>query len=232
MKNRKETPVRAFLKGLFHQCSIEKQKKGRNKTMSTEMINAGNKSTLQERNGKKGIGRQTTRTFVYIGMFAAVLAVLSQLAIPLPVGVPLTLQTFAVALTGAVLGWRLSLASTAVWVMLGAVGVPVFANFSGGFRVLVGYTGGFIWGFFFMAALCGIGSAMKNKPFGLEVGFLGLLICHVLGSLQYSLVAGVGFWQSVLLVSVPYLIKDVISVVLAFSIGTIVRSRLARAGLL
>lgn len=168
---------------------------------------------------------------VYIGMFAAVLSVLSQISIPMPTGMPLTLQTFAVALTGAVLGWRLSLASTAVWVLLGAVGVPVFANFSGGFRVLVGYTGGFIWGFFFMAALCGIGSAMKNKPFGLEIGFLGLLICHVLGSLQYALIANISFLNSVLLVSVPYLVKDVISVVLAFSVGTVIRGRLARAGL-
>lgn len=168
---------------------------------------------------------------VYIGMFAAVLAVLSQISIPMPTGMPLTLQTFAVALTGAVLGWRLSLASTAVWVLLGAVGVPVFANFSGGPRILVGYTGGFIWGFFFMAALCGIGSAMKNKPFGLEIGFLGLLICHVLGSLQYALIANVGFRNSVLLVSVPYLVKDVFSVVLAFSVGTVIRKRLARAGL-
>ena len=168
---------------------------------------------------------------VYIGMFAAVLSVLSQISIPMPTGMPLTLQTFAVALTGAVLGWRLSLASTAVWALLGAVGVPVFANFSGGFGILVGYTGGFIWGFFFMAALCGIGSAMKNKPFGLEIGFVGLLICHVLGSLQYALIANVGFWNSVLLVSVPYLVKDVISVVLAFSIGTMIRKRLARAGL-
>lgn len=168
---------------------------------------------------------------VYIGMFAAVLAVLSQISIPMPTGMPLTLQTFAVALTGAVLGWRLSLASTAVWVLLGAVGVPVFANFSGGPRILVGYTGGFIWGFFFMGALCGIGSAMKNKPFGLEIGFLGLLICHVLGSLQYALIANVGFRNSVLLVSVPYLVKDVFSVVLAFSVGTVIRKRLARAGL-
>lgn len=210
----------------------EKRGKAGNQVMSTEIVHTGGKNTAEERNPEKGTDRQTTRTFVYIGMFAAVLAVLSQIAVPMPVGVPLTLQTFAVALTGAVLGWRLSLASTAVWVLLGAVGVPVFANFSGGVRVLVGYTGGFIWGFFFMAALCGIGSAMKNKPFGLEAGFLGLLICHVFGVLQYSFVAGVGFWQSALLVSVPYLIKDVVSIVLAFSIGTIIRGRLVKAGLM
>ena len=199
--------------------------------MNTGTVNAKNQREERRMNGKKGVGKLTTRTLVYIGMFAAVLAVLSQIAIPMPTGMPLTLQTFAVALTGAVLGWRLALASTAVWVLIGAVGVPVFANFSGGFRVLVGYTGGFIWGFFIMAALCGIGSAMKNKPFGLEVGILGLLICHVLGSFQYALIANVGFWHSVLLVSVPYLIKDVISVVLAFSVGTMIKSRLAKAGL-
>ncbi|MCM1538756.1 MAG: biotin transporter BioY [bacterium] len=195
------------------------------------MTNAKNPRPAQECNGKKQEGRLSTRRLVYIGMFAAVLAVLSQIAIPMPTGMPLTLQTFAVALTGAVLGWRLSLASTAVWVLLGAAGVPVFSNFGGGVRVLAGYTGGFIWGFFFMAALCGIGSAMKNKPFGLEIGFLGLLICHVLGSLQYALVAQVDFWYAVLLVSVPYLIKDVISVILAFSVGAMIRSRLAKAGL-
>lgn len=200
--------------------------------MDTGAVGAVKESQKQGVSEKRRTGKQTTRTFVYIGMFAAVLSVLSQLAVPMPTGMPLTLQTFAVALTGAVLGWRLALASTAVYVLLGAVGVPVFANFSGGFRILVGYTGGFIWGFFFMAALCGVGSAMKNKPFGLEVGFLGLLICHVLGALQYALIAGVGFWQSVLLVSLPYLVKDVFSVVLAFSVGTVIRGRLARAGLL
>lgn len=198
--------------------------------MNTGTVNAADRQA-RKMSGKKGEAKLTTRTLVHIGMFAAVLTVLSQIAIPMPTGMPLTLQTFAVALTGAVLGWRLALAGTAVWVLLGAVGVPVFANFSGGFRVLVGYTGGFIWGFFIMAALCGIGSAMKNKPFGLEVGILGLLLCHVLGSLQYALIANVGFWHSMLLVSVPYLVKDVISVVLAFSAGTMIRSRLAKAGL-
>ncbi len=199
--------------------------------MNTGTMNAANQRSAQERNRKRGERKPSTRMLVYIGMFAAVLSVLSQISIPMPTGMPLTLQTFAVALTGAVLGWRLSLASTAVWVLLGAVGMPVFANFSGGSGILVGYTGGFIWGFFFMAALCGIGSAMKNKPFGLELGFLGLLICHVFGSLQYALIANVGFWNAVLLVSVPYLVKDVISVVLAFSVGTVIRKRLARAGL-
>lgn len=192
--------------------------------MSTEEAHAGTTA--------KSAKRTMTGTVVYVGMFAAILAVLSQIAIPMPTGMPVTLQTFAVALTGAVLGGKLAIASTAVFILLGAAGVPVFAQFSGGFGILVGPTGGFIWGFLFMALLCGIGSSMKKKLSGLAVGLAGLVICHIFGAAQYALVAGIGFGKSVLLVSVPYLVKDIISVVLAFSLGTLVRGRLRKAGLL
>lgn len=96
-------------------------------------------------------------------MFAAVLAVMSQIAIPMPSGVPMTLQTFAVALAGAVLGWKLGALSALVYLLLGAAGVPVFSGMSGGLGVLLGKTGGFIFGFIFMALLCGLGAAQKNK---------------------------------------------------------------------
>ena len=84
---------------------------------------------------------EKTKEIVCAGMFTAVLVILSQLAIPMPTGVPITLQTFAVALTGVVLAWKLGLASTIIYILLGTVGVPVFSEFSGGLHVLVGYTG-------------------------------------------------------------------------------------------
>lgn len=180
---------------------------------------------------EKKAGRTATRTLVYVGMFAAVLAVLSQIAIPMPTGVPVTLQTFAVALTGAVLGWRLAFMSTAVYILLGAAGVPVFSGFSGGLGRLTGLTGGFIWGFLFMALLCGAGSQIKKKVPGFLIGLAGLLLCHLAGAGQYALIARVGFRKAFLLVSAPYLIKDIISVALAFLVGTVVRGRLIKAGL-
>ena len=72
---------------------------------------------------------------VLTGMFAAVLAALSQIQIPMPSGVPVTLQTFAVALTGYVLGWQYGLASTAIYILLGAIGLPVFAGCISGCRM-------------------------------------------------------------------------------------------------
>ena len=60
----------------------------------------------------------TTKTIVITGMFAAVIgAVLAQIAIPMPSGVPITLQTFAIALTGAVLGARLGTAATGIYIL-------------------------------------------------------------------------------------------------------------------
>lgn len=177
-------------------------------------------------------GKIATKTIVEIAMFTAILAILSQVSIPMPSGVPITLQTFAVALIGVVLAWKFGAVSVIIYILLGAIGVPVFAGFSGGAQVLVNYTGGFIWGFIFMAALCGVGSVMKNKVLGFVVGLAGLVICHLLGVLQFMIVMGMGFGESFALVSAPYLIKDVISVALAFVVGGQIRKRLIRADLL
>lgn len=186
-----------------------------------------------ETNGKReGETKIATKEVVCAGMFTAVLAILSQLSIPMPSGVPITLQTFAVALTGVVLSWKLGMVSVVVYILLGAVGVPVFSGFSGGFHVLAGHTGGFIWGFLVLIFLSGIGVLMKNKIFGIALGIIGLAVCHLFGTVQFMIVMGMGFAQSFLLASAPYLVKDVVSVVLAFIVGTQIRVRLLKAGLL
>ena len=91
--------------------------------------------------------REKITNIVMVGVFAAVLAVLSQISFPLPSGIPVTLQTFAVALCGYALGCKRGTLAVLVYIVLGAVGLPVFANFSGGFGSLVGLAGGYIYGF-------------------------------------------------------------------------------------
>ena len=76
--------------------------------------------------------RLRSKTIVLTGMMAAILAVLSQISIPLPSGVPITMQTFAVALAGFTLGIWQGSASVLIYLLLGLIGVPVFAGFSGG----------------------------------------------------------------------------------------------------
>ena len=97
-------------------------------------------------------------------VFAALLAVLSQIAIPMPWGIPFTLQTFAVALCGYVLGPAWAPVAVGVYLALGAVGLPVFSGFAGGAASLLNVTGGFLWGFLPMALLCGLGSRRGKLP--------------------------------------------------------------------
>lgn len=155
-----------------------------------------------------------TIDLVMIGVFAALIGVMSQIAIPMPTGVPVTLQTLAVALCGYFLGAKRGAAAIAVYIFLGAVGAPVFTGFRGGFACIGGLTGGFIYGFLAMAVLCGL--PFKNKPLKIALGIVGVIVLHFFGVLQYSLLTENGFIQSFLLVSAPYLIKDFVSVVLGY----------------
>ena len=179
---------------------------------------------------------RTTKNIIFIGLFAAITAVLSQIAIPLPTNVPLTLQTFAVALAGYFLGAVKGTVAMVVYVMLGAVGVPVFANWKGGFSVITGATGGFIVGFIFMALLCGVGSSvfsskkLSGKVLAVLLGIAGLAVCHLLGFGWYAIFAKVSLGKSFMVVSLPYLIKDIGSVIAAYVISEELIKRLAKTG--
>lgn len=168
---------------------------------------------------------------VVAGVFAALLAVLSQISIPLPTGIPVTLQTFAVALCGFALGPGLGAAAVGVYLALGAVGIPVFAGFSGGIGSFVGMTGGYLWAFLPMAFLCGLGARQKNRALALTVGFLGLVVCHLCGSFQFALVSAVSPWNAFLLASAPYLLKDAASLVVAYLVAAAILRSLEKARL-
>lgn len=156
--------------------------------------------------------KASVRNLVIIGMFAAIISVMSQISIPLPHGVPVTLQTFAIALCGFTLGAKRGTAAVAIYILLGAFGIPVFTKFNAGPSALFGVTGGFIWGFLPMALICGLA---QRRGLALLSGGFGLLICHALGTLQYAFVTGNALFPSFLSVSLPFLLKDAACVVLS-----------------
>ncbi len=159
--------------------------------------------------------KNKTKNIVLTGVMAAAMAAVSVWAIPMPLGAPLTLQVFGAALAGYVLGATKGIASVGIYILLGVFGVPVFAGFSGGFAHLAGPTGGFVAGFLAVSLFCGLFS--KNKPFSaIAAGIFGLLICHGAGILAYSLITDSSFVISFLAVSLPYLLKDIGLVILAF----------------
>ena len=142
----------------------------------------------------------------------AVTVILSQISVPLPTGVPMTLQTFAVVLCGALLGARWGSASIAVYLALGAVGLPVFTGFHGGIGSLFGVTGGFLWGFLAMAGLCGLAVQRRSGWLRAALCAVGLAVCHLCGVLQYSVVTGTPVLRAAWMISAPFLVKDAASV--------------------
>lgn len=157
-----------------------------------------------------------TASLVIIAVFAALIAVFSLISIPSPFGVPLTLQTFIIALAGFTLGYGRAFASVLIYIAVGITGIPVFSGFQGGFASIFGITGGFIIGFIPFVLLCGV----KTRSFCIRIIFAvtGILICHLCGIL-WVCILGTDVMTAFLTVSAPYIIKDVISVVLALVIS-------------
>lgn len=173
---------------------------------------------------------QKTRNLTFTALFVAMLAVCAQITVPMPSGVAFTLQTFGVALCGYLLGPKYGTLAMLVYLLLGAVGVPVFSGFRGGFQVLAGKTGGYILGFLPMAALCGLAALGKRKLPGFLWGLPGLLVCHLFGVLQIMLLAGGGFWALMAVYSLPYLLKDVLSLAAAALLSLRLRPLLDKYG--
>ena len=113
--------------------------------------------TTEKTAGKKaGI-----QTITQVAVMTAVIAVVSQLSIPMPAGVPMTLQTFIIPLAALVLGTKKGTLAALLYVLIGIVGVPVFSGLSGGPGVAFGITGGFIISFPLMALAAGEAAERK-----------------------------------------------------------------------
>lgn len=176
---------------------------------------------------------KTNKTFniqdtCYIAVFTAVIVIMAQIAIPMPFGVPMTMQTFAITLAAIVLGAKRSAIAALVYLLIGCVGVPVFSNFSGGLQALVGPTGGFLISFPVMAYIIGYGTEKRaNKAVFISCLVLGTLFNYIIGVLMFCLLTHstvvVGFTACVL----PFIPTAVIKAVLAVILGLQLRSRLS-----
>ena len=156
-----------------------------------------------------------TRAMIYCALFAALIAVMSQLS--LPIGpVPISMATFGVMLCGAMLGWKYGAAAVGVYLLLGLTGVPVFAGFRGGAGVLAGATGGYLIGYLPCAMLSGLPLPGVQKEW---VGRcllmeIGTVACYALGTLWFMHASGSAWWNAVGLCVAPFLPGDAAKIVL------------------
>lgn len=175
-----------------------------------------------------GKSKMSVRDICYAGLFAAVIAVMAQISIPMPLGVPMTMQTFAITLAAVVLGAKLSALSSLIYLILGAVGIPVLANFSGGFDKFVGPTGGFLISFPLMAFIIGWGAEHRKDFKGAYVLalILGTVVNYVVGVALFCVVTNGSVAAGITACVLPFIPTAIIKAVLASIIGFGVRSRI------
>ncbi|MDO4941501.1 MAG: biotin transporter BioY [Lachnospiraceae bacterium] len=177
----------------------------------------------------------SVKDLVLIGMFAAFLAVISQLAIPMPTGVPITIQVFGIALVGAILGAKRGTIAVIIYILIGAVGAPVFANFQGGLQVITSTAGGYIIGWPFMAALSGIRPDLQNKKVSLVLNIvfalIGLAIVEGVGALQWAFLTQGDLKPIIIYSFTAFIPKDIMITVLAIMIGRPLRKYISKESL-
>lgn len=166
----------------------------------------------------------SVRDICYAGLFAAVIAVMAQISIPMPLGVPMTMQTFAITLAAVVLGSKLSAIASLVYLALGAVGVPVLANFSGGFDKFVGPTGGFLISFPLMAYIIGLG--VEHRDAFVTAVIVGTVVNYVVGVAMFVVVAHSTIAVGITACVLPFIPTAIIKAVLACAIGLNLRKRI------
>jgi biotin transport system substrate-specific component len=167
-----------------------------------------------------------------IALFVALNAALAQAAVPFIGGIPLTMQTFAVPLTGAVLGPKRGMLAVSVYVLLGLV-APVYAGGHGGPAVIAGATGGFLLMFPVYAAIVGFtANREKHKRLWLAGGLvLGAVVLFAFGGIAWPLIRGfapnVGvaltFWV------LPFLVGDLAKIITVLAIAPEIQKLMRRA---
>ena len=166
--------------------------------------------------------KMSVRDICYAGLFAAVIAVMAQISIPMPMGVPMTMQTFAITLAAVVLGSKLSTISSLIYIIMGAVGLPVLANFSGGFD-----TGGFLLSFPLMAFIIGWGAEHRKDFKGAYVIALvvGTVVNYVVGVALFCAVAKASVATGITACVLPFIPTAIIKAILASVIGFAIKAR-------
>ena len=155
------------------------------------------------------------RHLALCAFFAALSAALSQLAIPIG-PVPITMTFVSIFLAAGLLGFKLGTLSQAVYVFMGAVGLPVFSRFSGGLGVILGPTGGFILGYVCCAALSGYLIDRFNRQDKLLPVFLcaGVVATYIPGVICYMLVTGTGAAAALSACVAPFIPGDILKIIM------------------
>lgn len=165
--------------------------------------------------------RSKTYDMTYIAIFAVIMSICAWISIPAQV--PFTLQTFGVFLTVSVLGGKRGTIAVIIYILLGAIGLPVFTGFAGGVGVLFGTTGGYIVGFLFSALVMWAFEKIPGRRSVIRIVSMlaGLLACYAFGTAWFMVLyakttGSVGLMTVLGWCVIPFIIPDLIKIALAY----------------
>lgn len=167
-----------------------------------------------------------TRDLSYIALGVALLAICSSITIPMPIGVPFTMQTFAIFVILSHLGGKTGTLAILCYLIMGAVGLPIFSGFQGGISKLLGTTGGYLAGFLATGLIywfCTkvLGDKLWTQILGMV---LGLAVLYALGTLWFMQVylqstGAIELYTVLSWCVLPYIIPDLLKMSLALLVS-------------
>lgn len=166
-----------------------------------------------------------TKNIAVMGLMTALICALSPIMFPMPGGVGITLGLFVILLVTYLMGMGKSLICYGIYLIIGAVGLPVFAGFMGGFSRITGPTGGYLVGYAAVIILAGVFLKLgKNKIWMFIIGsVLGIIVCYIIGSFWFMYVTQTGWGQAVWLCVIPYIPFDIVKIIAVCIIGPAVK---------
>lgn len=175
------------------------------------------------------------KMLIIVALFSGLIGVLAQISIPLPFNlVPITGQTLAIGLAGTIIGSKHSTYATILYVIMGAIGIPVFSNFKAGLSAILSPTGGFIIGFIPTAFV--IGYIIERFSLKVSIAFIanviGMLITLFFGTVWYKFSMTVEWGVAFASTFYPFLLVGIIKAYMAANLGVLIRKRLLQAKLI
>ena len=168
-----------------------------------------------------------TKTMTKIAVMTAVLCILGPLTIPIG-PVPISLATLGILLAVYILGPMQGAGAVLLYIFMGAIGLPVFSGFQGGFAKIAGPTGGYILGYFFLALIAGwfifkYCDIIIMQFIGM---FLGTAVLYAFGTIWLAHVTGMSFPEAFAAGVIPFIPGDVLKMILTVILGRAVNRRL------
>lgn len=164
-----------------------------------------------------------TKDITYMAIFIAIISICSWISIPMVI--PFTLQTFAVFITVGILGTRRSFIAIFIYILIGALGVPIFSNFNSGVSAIIGPTGGYLVGFLIISLVSGklLEILPSKNIYQILSMVVGLVFCYAFGTLWFVYAytdsgTSMNIYKALSLCVIPFIIPDLIKIIIGNTI--------------